>query len=49
MSEITAALQSRVENGASDEQLMAAVYEELRAMAKKRMANEPEGHLVSTC
>lgn len=46
MSEITAALQSRVENGASDEQLMAAVYEELRAMAKKRMANEPEGHTL---
>lgn len=46
MSEITAALQSRVENGASDDQLMAAVYEELRAMAKKRMANEPEGHTL---
>ncbi|MCH1506719.1 MAG: ECF-type sigma factor [Verrucomicrobiales bacterium] len=46
MSEITAALQSRVENEASDEQLMAAVYEELRAMAKKRMANEPEGHTL---
>ena len=46
MSEITAALQSRVENGASDEQLMAAAYEELRAMAKKRMANEPEGHTL---
>ena len=39
-------MQSRVENGASDEQLMAAVYEELRAMAKKRMANEPEGHTL---
>ena len=46
MSEITAALQSKVENGASDDQLMAAVYEELRAMAKNRMANEPEGHTL---
>ena len=46
MSKITAALQSKVENGASDDQLMAAVYEELRAMAKKRMAYEREGHTL---
>lgn len=46
MSEITAALQSKVENGASDDQLMAAVYEKLRTMAKKRMANEREDHTL---
>ena len=46
MSKITAVLRSRAENEASDDELMTAVYEELRTMAKVRMANERAGHTL---
>ena len=46
MSKITAVLRSRAENETSDDELMTAVYEELRTMAKIRMANERAGHTL---
>ena len=46
MSEITSVLRSRVENAASDDELMAAVYEELKTMARVRMFNERAGHTL---
>ncbi len=46
MSEITSVLRSRAENAASDDELMAAVYEELKTMARVRMFNERAGHTL---
>ena len=46
MSESTSVLRSRAENGASDDELMAAVYEELKTMARVRMFNERAGHTL---
>ena len=45
-SDVTLALQSRAKNGISDEELMAAVYGQLRTLAKNRMAREREGHTL---
>ena len=46
MSEITEMLSARSQKGASDDELMSTVYEELRTMAKIRMAHERAGHTL---
>ncbi len=46
MSEITEMLSARSREGVSDDELISAVYEELRTMAKIRMAHERAGHTL---
>ena len=46
MSEITEMLSARAQKGVSDDELMSTVYEELRTMAKIRMAHERAGHTL---
>ena len=46
MNDVTSLLQSRAKNGLSDEELMNAVYEELRILARNRMASERDGHTL---
>ena len=46
MSQITTLLRSRAANDVSDEELLVAVYEELKMMARIRMFNEQAGHTL---
>ncbi|MBJ07003.1 MAG: RNA polymerase subunit sigma, partial [Verrucomicrobiaceae bacterium] len=46
MSKITTVLRARAENDASDDELMLAVYEELKTMARIRMSKERAGHTL---
>ena len=46
MSQITTLLRSRAANDVSDDELLVAVYEELKMMAKIRMFNERAGHTL---
>ncbi len=46
MTDITAALQLQAGSGGQDDKLMAAVYEQLRTMAKHRMGKERSGHTL---